>query len=467
MENKTFNATVWYTISSFIIKGVVFLSIPLFLRILTKYEFGIFSNYTTWCSIITIIASLSLYSSLVRARFDFKDDLFSYVYSNLLLGSLVTLFIGAIFFVCSDFFRKLFVLDNIYLLIMIITILVSPAYEMFISICMFNYKYKIVVLLSVVVSISSIVCSFILIYLMDNNLLARIIGMYTPTVIISISCYLYFIRKKCCFNIKYCKYALAISTPYIFHLISGTILNGSDKSMITLMCGAQDNAIYSMGYNVGIIISVLWGAMNSAFSPIVGECINEKKYNELSRYSKIYLSVFSLIVIGVFLFAPEIVLIMGGEQYKEAMFVVPPVVLSYFFVFIYSFYVNIEQYEKKTKWMAIATCGCAMINLLLNTIFIKIFGYIAASYTTLLCYVMMAITHYLLVKRIGFSFVYDTSYFIKLSIIMTAFCFFSIFIYQYFTFRIICVVVFMLFILFLYKKYNESIKMLMKGVAKS
>ena len=42
----------------------------------------------------------------------------------------------------------------------------------------------------------------------------------------------------------------------------------------------------------------------------------------------------------------------------------------------------------------------AVLNVGLNYIFIKLFGFIAAAYTTLLCYVLFSVCHYFFMKRI-------------------------------------------------------------------
>lgn len=99
---------------------------------------------------------------------------------------------------------------------------------------------------------------------------------------------------------------------------------------------------------------------------------------------------------------------MGGNQYLEAKYVMTPVAMGCVCQFLYTMYVNIEQYEKKTVGMAFASAGAALLNLALNAIFIPLFGYVAAAYTTLAGFLFLLIVHMLLVKKLGYSEVYDT-----------------------------------------------------------
>ena len=194
-ERKVLRATIWYTISNFILKGIGLITTPIFTRVLTAAEYGTYTNFVTWYSIISIIATLSLVSSLVRARFDFKEKMNAFIKSNLFLGSASALLISLIIWFNKGFFCDIFVLDEKNLLIMCICIIVSPAYDIFLCIQRFRYQYKLVVVLSVLTSVSNILFSLFFIYIMEDNLFARVLGTYMPTFVISLVLYIYFMLK--------------------------------------------------------------------------------------------------------------------------------------------------------------------------------------------------------------------------------------------------------------------------------
>ena len=80
------------------------------------------------------------------------------------------------------------------------------------------------------------------------------------------------------------------------------------------------------------------------------------------------------------MFAPEAIAIFAPVSYQEAIWTVPSVALSVFFMFLYTFFATFEFYYEKTKYIAGATVGGALLNIGLNYICIKKFGYIAAGY---------------------------------------------------------------------------------------
>ena len=53
-----------------------------------------------------------------------------------------------------------------------------------------------------------------------------------------------------------------------------------------------------------------------------------------------------------------------------------------------------EFYFEKTRFAVIVSIVAALLNVALNMLFIPIFGYRAAGYTTLSCYMLLGIAHY-------------------------------------------------------------------------
>ena len=93
-KNKALNSGIWFTVSNFFTKAVGFLTTPIFTRMLTKSEFGDFSNIQTWLMILAYITSLNLEGSLIRATHEHKKDLDSYVFSMITLSAISTAFGG-------------------------------------------------------------------------------------------------------------------------------------------------------------------------------------------------------------------------------------------------------------------------------------------------------------------------------------------------------------------------------------
>ena len=88
---KALKSGVWYTVANFIMKGIGFITTPIFTRLLSHDEFGLYSNYASWLQTFTMFVTLNLASTFISARFDFEDDFDGYISSVLSLSTVSTL----------------------------------------------------------------------------------------------------------------------------------------------------------------------------------------------------------------------------------------------------------------------------------------------------------------------------------------------------------------------------------------
>lgn len=106
-KSKLVKSSFWYTIGNFFIKGISFITIPIFVNITTQAEYGLINNFTSFVSIFSILVGLSLNSAINNASFDYKDDINEFMSSVLSLATLsliVFLLIGNIYFLFSNAF---------------------------------------------------------------------------------------------------------------------------------------------------------------------------------------------------------------------------------------------------------------------------------------------------------------------------------------------------------------------------
>ena len=60
----------------------------------------------------------------------------------------------------------------------------------------------------------------------------------------------------------------------------------------------------------------------------------------------------------------------------------------------------IEMYYEETKKVMVASIAAAILNVILNALLIPVYGYIAAAFTTLICYIFLAVFHYFMAKKV-------------------------------------------------------------------
>lgn len=459
---KALKSGVWYTAANFITKSIGFITTPIFTRLLSHNDYGLYSNYAAWLSTFTVFATLNLGASFISARFDHEKDFDGYISSTLVLSSIVTGIWALIINLFPGFFSSLTGVDIQYINIMVVYLFLFAAVDMFQTRERYYYEYKISAATSLFIAVTTALLSVLLVVNMENKLFGRIAGSAIPTVLIGVILYIVLIKRGKKVDIKYWKYALPICVPYIPHVLSLSLLNSMDKMMITKICGAEENALYSVAYSCGAVITLLVTSLNTAFSPWLGEKLNEKNYGEIRRVSNAYVLLFVYVACGIMLLTPEVLLIMGGRSYSEAIYVMPPVAFGCVCQFMYTMYVNVEQFSKKTIGMAFASVAAALSNYILNYIFIPKYGYIAAAYTTLASFVILLFIHMLLVRHIGFRNVYPTKTIFAVLLFMSAYTLLMHILYTNNIVRYCVVGVYAAISIYVLIKYRNAIKLLLK-----
>lgn len=408
-------AGLWYTLCNFLFRGMAFITTPIFTRLMSKQELGDFSNFSSWISILLILTSFDLAQSVIRSKLEHEDDMDCYIWSILSLSTLWTLLVYGIFCVFPSFFSNLLQVEPKYIHLMFLYLVTTPAYSMLITKHRAFYKYKTFVLLTGIMTVSATLLSLLLVILMDDKLAGRLYGFYIPHIVLSLAIFVLLAARGKKIKKEYWKYACVICLPLVPHELSLYVLSASDKVIIKRLSGAEYVAVYSVAYSAYHIATILFDSMNKAFAPWLLESLHHKNYSEIRKTSKIYIGIFIILIVGVLMLGPEIIWILGGEKYVGAEACLPPLFTSCVFQLVYRMYVNIEFYEKKTVSVGIATMIAAGVNIILNFLLIPLdleHGYVIASYTTLIGYMLLFVFHYFTVKRMGMSHVYDTKYII-------------------------------------------------------
>ena len=282
-DKKALKSGIWYTVSNFLIRSIGFITTPIFTRLLTKSEFGAFNNYSSWLSIITIFVTFNLESTLISAKYDYKESFDEYILSLLSFSTISAFAWLLIVNVFSDEITSFLGLKLPYINAMIIYLLFLPAVNLFQARERYYFEYKKTVLTSLFIAVGTALVSVLLVKTMEDRLTGRIVGSIIPTVILGIFLFFYFLKKGKRIKIKYWKYALPICLPFIPHLLSMTVLNSTDRVMIDRWCGSEATALYSLAYSCGAMVTLLLTSLNSAFAPWLGEKLVEDNRSEIKK----------------------------------------------------------------------------------------------------------------------------------------------------------------------------------------
>ena len=395
-------ASIWFLFCTAMQKGVSVVMTPIFTRIMTQEQYGKYGVYNSWFGIISVLVTLRLYYGVYSqglVKFEQIWDKFSSALQGLSLTLSCIWFV--VYLTAFRFWNQLFHLSFSAMVAMFITIWTTAVFGFWAANERVEFQYRKLVIVTIIVSISKPVLGVVLVLNLEEQALGRI----WAVAIVELAVYFWMYAKqmkkgKCFFDKDIWKYALRFNIPLIPHYLSQTVLNSSDRIMIEKYVNSDAAGIYTLAYSISTLMLLFTEALHQTLSPWVYKKIKIKEFSQMNGVIYICMLLIASVNLMLIIVAPEVLRIFAREEYYEAVWIISPIAMSTFFVFLYNIFSYFEFYHEKTRIIAASTAVSATLNVVLNYIFIQKYGYYAAAYTTLFCYAVYALLHYVVMKRI-------------------------------------------------------------------
>ncbi|MDZ4726937.1 MAG: oligosaccharide flippase family protein [Leptospira sp.] len=398
--------SIIYLVGNGLIAALAFFGSSILTRFIPPEDYAIISLLESYKSIFICLVTFNTYTALGRYLYEDTDDkkvffgtLFIFSFSLILLFQGITIFF-------LDFFSDLYDLPTRATLLiapMLLIFLLSSLYEQFF---IPKRKSKKIIIRKVIYHYLSFGLSLYLAQrFLDEKYLGYLYGLIGAGFIFGL---VYFIELykyiEFKFNFKHLNYMLSYSLPLLPYTLSGVILAQFDKIMINNITGKLDTGLYSFASNVGMIIPLLNSSFALAWMPSYYKFMEEKDSKSLVNEFSIILRLLFLASVGLLFFGKEVITILSPTKYHGAVDALPSIIFSFFIYIIFTYYSWIFSFLKRNSFLSmIVLCG-GIINIYLNSVFIPIYGYIAAAYTTIVSYVIMLMSSYFLTRYYFKSF---------------------------------------------------------------
>lgn len=446
--NHIIKAGFGYTVGNYLIKGLAFLTIPIFARIMSTDDYGLYNIFVAYEGIFVYLIGIGFDTSLKKAYFKYKikegDSSTRLSYGGYISTAVSIIFINAlIWLVIIVLFRnqvtKILGLDFPSIVMLVFFAMSNAVILCYNSHTSITYNYKGFVKLGAINAVGSITLSItlILIFFRDKTYIGRMMGSTVVILLLAIYIWIIFFKAHKPNHLKeYAGWGIKYCLPIIPHGISQIILVNFDRIMIGRMIGPKESGIYSFAYNVFAIVYVTYRSLDPVWGTWFFEKMNEGDYQKIKRFSSLYMIIVLIISLTVILISPELVIILGSTKYSEAIHSVIPIVAGGYFTFLYSVPCQVEYYREKTRHIAGATMCAAIINIILNYIFIRKYGYVAAAYTTLITYILYFLFHFFLAYRIEGKMLFSEKAIVSCSVAILGIMVLTLFTVKYMVIRL-------------------------------
>lgn len=388
-------AAFWFTFSNVIQKTIVFITLPIFTRLMTPEQFGVYNIFYSWLDIMIVFSTFNLtYTCFHNALIKYNDQK-GLTSSFQFLTTITTTIILVIYLLNTSFWNSIIGLPTILVFIMFVHLYAYPAFGFWATKQRFEFKYKGVTLITILMVILSTALGILGAVYSDYKVEFRILASVSITAIVGVIFYVYnFYKGKVFFKKEYWIYAFSYSIPLLPYYLSQVVLNSTDRIMINALTETSKAGIYGVAYSLAIVLTYLSTGVNSSLIPWTYKRLKTNNLLDIGKKINYIVFIIGMITLLLILIAPEILWVFTTEEYYDAIWIIPPVALSTYLIFLYGLFVNFQLYIGGNKYVAIASILPAISNVILNYIFIPKYGYIAAGYTTLISYLLFTFINY-------------------------------------------------------------------------
>lgn len=388
--NPLLKSSIIYIVATIIGQGMTFLGIIVFTRLMDQNDYGLYSTYYAYVSVVTVLIGANLHYALNNAYIDKKNRIKEFCKSVLCLSFVIMILSSVVVLLAGKILLNEFSVFIIVMLLLHSYGFFVINYRMYSANMENDYKRK-QWLLILPYAFQLIIPILFMLFLSQTSFEIRVIGSTVGVCGIAVLLFIEMMRYKGkLIDINDWKYALSIALPSVVMSISYMLMQQCDKVMITNICGSSDTAVYSVIYYLGYAII----AVDQAVAPVrqawIYQKLDEQDVHEAGNIQKWYLVVIAILTTGLIMAGPEVVKIIAPSSYWQFEYIVPFVV-SACMMMLYRFYTEITLFYKKNMILSMCVCVCAIINIILNAVLIPRAGAVAACYTTVVSYFLLFI----------------------------------------------------------------------------
>lgn len=404
MAEKKYNilkAVSWYTIGNILIKGVSFFVLPIFTRLMNTHEYGIYSVYTSYLMIVETAILFGLSSTVALARYAKEVEFDSYIATIVAVPSILVFICMAIVNIYIPIFGNVLSMDAVLWNCLLISAGAGAICNIIGARLVLDGQYKLYMVSSAIQTIGNVGISLVLAYTMfrvKDIHLARVYGS-TLAIILSALFLLIATKTKIKINKKNLKYAMMWGAPLLFHTVATVILIQSDRILIKYMDSYSSAGIYAVATTIVTIPMVIQQSLHQAWTPWFYGKLDIKDYEKIKWLNDRYIVLYGTAIASFMLLAPDVIRLFSEQSYWTCVYSLIPLAISVFAELLYGIPVCVEYYNKKTQYIMVATLISVVINILLDILFIKFFGYHGAAYATVLSKLILFLIHFQFARK--------------------------------------------------------------------
>jgi O-antigen/teichoic acid export membrane protein len=336
-----------------------------------------------------------------------KIQLRSAVSSISLISSFLFALILLLVFGFSDSISSLVQISAKWIILAVIVAFFQVIAQLNLTIWQLESKPAVYGWLQVSSSLLNYVLSILLVVVFDFDEGGRMIGITVAAMLFGTIGFLTLKRKELLevtFKSEYVKASMLFSLPLIPHALAGWVNTGLDRILINNFVSVSENGIYSISYQVAMLVGMVASSFNRAFAPFIFKRLSENGESletkiELVKYTYMYYIALTVIALLIYVSSPVILSLLVDSAYHDSGKYVIWIMLGFLFDGYYYGVVNYLFFTRKTHYISLVTSTSCLIHFLISYLVIPSRGAIGAAYASFASYLFSFVVTFYVCNR--------------------------------------------------------------------
>lgn len=385
-------ASFWYTASLVAERGIGFIFTPIFTRLLTPAEYGLYSLYVSFMGIFTVFITLELAGNIIyRGISKFSGREGEFMRACLGVISLCALLFGVALAVFGRGMSAITGLSVQLLTFLAIQVYLNGIVNLYTARQRYYYRYRSAILPNLLISILSPLLAFVITRFFGAGAPARIYAYLVVSAVVALPLAASIMRGGILFSRDVLLFVIRSAFPLLPHFVAASISVQAGRAIVGIFRGEGELAVYSVVFSMATVLSLMSGGISSSLSPWIsrklslGGAHNTEKLRNVHFVVKALVLPFCLAVLMFLCFSREALLILAPPEYQVALGALFPLAVAVILSFIQTVQAAVILYYDGTVAISSATVVSALLTLALNLLLVPTYSYMATAYIQLGC----------------------------------------------------------------------------------
>ncbi|WP_339606811.1 oligosaccharide flippase family protein [uncultured Roseivirga sp.] len=386
---------LYYSIPSFLSKGIGFLLLPLLTKVLSPSDYGSVDLFAAFVGLVNLTIALEVSQGVARyyggeESETVKQEIFSSAFWFTILC--YTLF--SLIMLASSQWVSYHILGSKGLVLEFRIGILSMWFGGIYYLVQNQFRWELRSKEFMWTSVSVVLATFLLSYLLTYRAKLGISGVFMAQAggsAVGLFLGLYWLKSSLVFSLNKIVLLkmLKFSTPLVFSGIAIFISTYVDRVMISRLMSVSEVGLYGVGFRIASVVGLVLAGFQGAVTPLVyANHMKKDTPNNIARIFKLFIFIALSAYLTVGVFVDDFIILFTTEEYTGAavvvIFIFPALLISQMYIFTPGIVI-----AKKTKYFFYINIFGAVLNTILNYFLIQELGILGASLATLLTAILV------------------------------------------------------------------------------